>query len=47
MAALTAAKSALRKEIKDILGNISLEEKRNQSTKIFEKVSEGNVNNIV
>lgn len=39
MAALTAAKSVLRKEIKSILKNVSLEEKKEQSAKVFKKVS--------
>lgn len=39
MAALTLAKSALRKEIKEIIENISLEERKKQSARVFEKVS--------
>lgn len=39
MAALTSAKNALRKEVKDILKNINLEEKREQSANVFRKVS--------
>lgn len=39
MAALTSAKSVLRKEIKDILKNISLEERKEQSANVFKKVS--------
>lgn len=39
MAALTTAKSALRKEIKGILKNIGLEERKEQSAKVFRKVS--------
>lgn len=38
MAALTSTKSALRREIQDILKNISSEEKKKQSQKVFEKV---------
>ncbi|RLU16674.1 hypothetical protein DMN91_010742 [Ooceraea biroi] len=38
MAALTSAKSALRKEIKEILKTISLEEKQKQSASIFKKL---------
>ncbi|XP_011869083.1 PREDICTED: 5-formyltetrahydrofolate cyclo-ligase [Vollenhovia emeryi] len=38
MAALTSAKSALRKEIKGILRNISLEERKQQSAQVFEKL---------
>lgn len=36
--ALTSAKNVLRKEIKDIIQNISLIEKAEQSAKVFEKV---------
>jgi len=39
MTALTSSKNALRQEIKDILKNINLEEKRKQSANIFKKVS--------
>jgi len=39
MATLTSAKGILRKEIKDILKNISSEEKREQSANVFRKVS--------
>lgn len=39
MAALTLAKSALRKEIKEIIENISLEERKKQSARVFERVS--------
>ncbi|XP_011686069.1 PREDICTED: 5-formyltetrahydrofolate cyclo-ligase [Wasmannia auropunctata] len=38
MAALTSAKRVLRKEIKDILKNISLEERKKQSANVFEKL---------
>ncbi|XP_024878618.1 5-formyltetrahydrofolate cyclo-ligase [Temnothorax curvispinosus] len=38
MAALTSAKSVLRKEIKDILKNISLEERKEQSANVFKKI---------
>ncbi|XP_018394147.1 PREDICTED: 5-formyltetrahydrofolate cyclo-ligase [Cyphomyrmex costatus] len=38
MAALTSTKRALRKEIKDILKNISLEEKKEQSVIVFKKL---------
>lgn len=39
MAALTSAKTVLRKEIKDVLKNISLEEKKERSVNVFKKVS--------
>ncbi|XP_012222155.1 5-formyltetrahydrofolate cyclo-ligase isoform X2 [Linepithema humile] len=38
MAALTSAKSVLRKEIKDILINVNSEEKREQSANVFRKL---------
>jgi len=47
MAALTSAKKALRKEIKDILKNISLEEKKEQSANVFKKVSLRKVNKSI
>lgn len=47
MAALTPAKSALRKEIKEIIKNISLEERKKQSACVFEKVSPRKANKSI
>jgi len=44
MATLTLAKRALRREIKDILKNISIEERKKQSVTVFKKVSLTKVN---
>jgi len=44
MAALTSTKKALRKEIKNILKNISLEERKEQSANVFTKVSLEKIN---
>jgi len=47
MAALTSTKEALRKEIKNILKNISLEERKEQSANVFTKVSLGKINKSI
>lgn len=47
MASLTSAKRALRKEMKDILKNISLEERKKQSANVFEKVNLTKVNKSI
>lgn len=46
-AALTSAKKALRKEIKDILKHISLEERKKQSANVFKKVSLRKINKSI
>jgi len=45
--ALTSTKKALRKEIKNILKNISLEERKEQSANVFTKVSLGKINKSI
>lgn len=40
MAALTSAKNALRKKMKNTLQNISLQEKKEQSINVMKKVSQ-------
>lgn len=40
MAALTSAKNALRKKMKNTLQNINLQEKREQSINVLKKVSQ-------
>lgn len=47
MAALTSAKRALRREMKDILKNISIEERKKQSVTVFKKVSLTKVNKSI
>jgi len=44
MAALTSTKKALRQEIKNILKNISLEERKKQSVNVFKKVNLRKIN---
>jgi len=47
MATLTSTKKALREEIKNILKNISLEKRKEQSATVFTKVSVRKINKSI